>query len=265
MTPPIFVAGELNYKNLNIESKETLIKICKILYDISSVEEQIKLLDYKGLADILFLYCNTKILFTTNKNINGCFFGENIQILKRDVDNSCVPNEYQNSPLNTVIYEGKKEYENNYIWGQLVGWYKQTVDKPNASLSAEKKGSLCYPDIESFFWNENLVNNKIKNNTNGSHINETPNEKNNVNKENENNNELNYPYGGRRQFFDKIKDNISLSWPTTNIWSYKNRNKIYGSVQLDSIFYGNFHLNKVVDYYSYVINKLFLISLNEKN
>ena len=35
LAPPIFVAGELNYNNLNIESKDTLIKISKILYEIS--------------------------------------------------------------------------------------------------------------------------------------------------------------------------------------------------------------------------------------
>ena len=230
LTPPIFMAGEFNYKNLNVESKEIIIKISKILYEISKNEKEIKLLDYKSLADILYLYAQTKVLFTANKNINGSFYGENIQILKRDVDNSCVPEEFINSPLDTVIAEGKKEYENNYIWGQLVGWYKQTVDKPNASLSAERKGVLCYPDIESFFWNENI---------NG-------------------NNEINYPCGGRVEFFEKLKDNISMSWPTTNQWSFKNRNKIYGTIQLDSIIFGNFHLNKVEQYYSYIINQLFL-------
>ena len=263
LTPPIFVAGELNYKNLNIESKDTLLKISKILYEIASVEKEVKLLNYKSLADILSLYAKTKVLFTTNKNINGCFYGENIQILKRDVDNSCVPNEYRNSPLDTVIHEGKKEYENNYIWGQLVGWYKQTVDKPNASLSAERKGALCYPDIESFFWNETLTNNNKSNNGNGNHLNhlnESPNSNiNSIGNKKENNNcEINYPYGGRKQFFEKLKDNISMSWPTTNIWSYKNRNKIYGSIQLDSVIYGNFYLNKIDDYYTYLINQLFL-------
>ena len=232
LAPPIFVAGELNYNNLNIESKDTLIKISKILYEISKKQKEIKYLDYKCLADILYLYAQTRVLFTTNKNINGCFYGENIQILKRDVDITCVPNEFSLSPLDTVIAEGKKEYENNYIWGQLVGWYKQTVDKPNASLSAERKGVLCYPDIESFFWNDNINHG--------------------------NNNEYNYPCGGRLQFFEKMKDNISMSWPTTNQWSFKNRNKIYGTIQLDSIIFGNFHLNKVEQYYSYLINQLFL-------
>ena len=238
LTPPIFIAGELNFKNLNNESKEILIKISKILYEIANKEKTIKLLDYKCLADILYLYAQTRVLFTANKNINGCFYGENIQILKRDVDNSCVPPEFMTYPLDTVIAEGKKEYENNYIWGQLVGWYKQTVDKPNASLSAERKGVLCYPDIESFFWNDNLNNN---------------------------NNEINYPCGGRIQFFEKLKDNISMSWPTTNQWSFKNRNKIYGTIQLDSIIFGNFHLNKVEQYYSYVINQLILNESNKDN
>ena len=259
LTPPIFIAGKLDYKTLNIESKEILLKLAKILYEIALVETDFKLLDYRGLADILSLYAKTKVLFTTNKNINGCFYGENIQILKRDVDNSCVPNEYIKSDLDTVIYEGKKEYENNYIWGQLVGWYKQTVDKPNASLSAERKGALCYPDIESFFWNDYLNNNKINNNINDiHHSNESINSNSSSKKENITNNKVNYPYGGRKQFFEKLKDNISMSWPTTNQWSFKNRNKIYGTIQLDSVIYGNFYLNKIDDYYSYLINLLFL-------
>ena len=48
-----------------------------------------------------------------------------------------------------------------------------------------------------------------------------------------------------------------MSWPTTNQWSFKNRNKIYGTVQLDSVIYGNFYLNKIDDYYSFIINQLF--------
>ena len=242
LSPQIFVAGNINYKNLNIEAKNTLLDVAKILYEISSSEIEIKYLDHKALADILSLYANTKVLFTSNKNVNGSFYGENIQILKRDVDSSCVPNEYIYSPLDTIIAEGKKEYENNYIWGQLVGWYKQTVDKPNASLSSEKKGALCYPDIECFFWNESLNTNKIYNNSSES------------SNTNITNFESNYPCGGRNKLFEKIKDNISMSWPLGNSWSYKNRNRIYGTVQLDAVFYGDFNLNKIENYFSFVID-----------
>ena len=31
-----------------------------------------------------------------------------------------------------------------------MGWYKQTVDKPNSSLSADRRGSLSMPDLHSF-------------------------------------------------------------------------------------------------------------------
>jgi [histone H3]-lysine4 N-trimethyltransferase ATXR3 len=51
-------------------------------------------------------------------------------------------------------YKGQKEYDSQYIWGQLVGWYKQTVDKPNASLSADRRGTLSIPDVQSFIVQE---------------------------------------------------------------------------------------------------------------
>ena len=49
-----------------------------------------------------------------------------------------------------AVYKGYKEYDASFIWGQLVGWFKQTVDKPNASLSAERRGVLCVPDLDTF-------------------------------------------------------------------------------------------------------------------
>ena len=131
------------------------------------------------------------------------------------------------------------------------------MDKPNVTLSAEKKGSLCYPDIESFFWRNYVNNNKISNNANNNKLNDSTNS-NSSSKKEINICGFNYPYGGRKGFYEKLRDNLSLSWPTTSIWSFKNRNKIYGTVQFDSVIYGNFHLNKIDDYYTYVINKLFL-------
>ena len=49
----------------------------------------------------------------------------------------------------STVYKGQKEYDASFIWGQLVGWFKQTVDKPNASLSADRRGTLSVPDLES--------------------------------------------------------------------------------------------------------------------
>jgi len=45
----------------------------------------------------------------------------------------------------------KKIYRPTYVWGQLSGWFKQTVNDPTASLSAERRGALSLPDIESCF------------------------------------------------------------------------------------------------------------------
>lgn len=48
------------------------------------------------------------------------------------------------------IYKGNKEYDAGFIWGQLSAWFKQTVDKPNASLSADRRGTLAVPELDTF-------------------------------------------------------------------------------------------------------------------
>ena len=116
---------------------------------------------------------------------------------------------------------------------------------------------MCYPDIESFFHNEYSNFNKLNGN-NSNHLNESINSNNSSSKKENNNYEFYYPYGGRKHFFEKLKENISMSWPTSNNWNYKNKYKIYGTVQLDSIIYGNFYLNKIGEYYSYIVDQLFL-------
>lgn len=44
-----------------------------------------------------------------------------------------------------------KRYGAGFVWGQLNGWYKQTVFDPTASLSAERRGTISLPDIESCY------------------------------------------------------------------------------------------------------------------
>jgi hypothetical protein len=67
---------------------------------------------------------------------------ENIEVNDATVKNT--------DDLGKTVYKGCKEYDPSYIWGQLIGWYKQTVDKPNASLSADRRGTVSMPDLESF-------------------------------------------------------------------------------------------------------------------
>ena len=45
----------------------------------------------------------------------------------------------------------RKKYSQQYIWGQLNGWFKQTVYDPAATLSAERRGTLSLPDVESAY------------------------------------------------------------------------------------------------------------------
>jgi phage terminase large subunit GpA-like protein len=110
--------------------------------------------------------------------------------------------------LEDTIHSGEKIYEKNYIWGQLIGWFKQTVDKPNASLSTDRRGTLSFPEISSFFPNskeKELFTRKDSKKSNS--------------------NMWEYPFGTRNQFLDKLCKNYSHMWQTNNKWSYKNKCK----------------------------------------
>ena len=56
------------------------------------------------------------------------------------------------------IYKKDKKYGCNYLWGQMVYWTKQTIDKPDASLSAGRRGTLTYPEIISSFFRTRAIN-----------------------------------------------------------------------------------------------------------
>ena len=221
--PITFISQNISYKKLNEKIRKNLLEVSSLIKQCAQYETSHKLVYYEGLGDILYLYAKTKIHFTPNQNVTGQYLSEKIQIRKRDVDISCLSSEFLDSPLDTVITEEKKEYENHYLWGQLVGWYKQTVDKPNASLSAERRGTLSYPELESFFVKDD--NEKI----------------------------FNYPCGGKENFYSKLIENTSLMWPVGNDWSFKNKFKVYGTVQFDAVYYENFYLNKIKQYVSDIV------------
>ncbi len=44
-----------------------------------------------------------------------------------------------------------KRYAPLFMWGQLSGWFKQTVYDVTASLSAERRGTLSLPDMDSCY------------------------------------------------------------------------------------------------------------------
>ena len=105
-----------------------------------------------ALCDNLILYAMTLTYFTLNDYFR-CR-GREVCIRKCDVHMSTAVSNPANlldvADSEKTVYKGNKEYGSTYVWGQLVGWFKQTVDKPNASLSADRRGTLSMPDLESF-------------------------------------------------------------------------------------------------------------------
>jgi len=101
-------------------------------------------------------------------------------------------------PLKVVYSEGKR-YQPGYLWGQLSGWYKQTVADPSASLSAERRGTISLPELTSCFGGRK-------------------------------------PYKDRKKIIERVTTAPHQMWPTGTIWSFKNKHKIYGSPWLDKAF-----------------------------
>mmetsp|Transcript_14956 Transcript_14956/g.26159 ORF Transcript_14956/g.26159 Transcript_14956/m.26159 type:complete len:448 (+) Transcript_14956:1888-3231(+) len=98
-----------------------------------------------------------------------------------------------------VIYSEEKKYQGGFIWGQMSGWFKQTVSAPDASLSAERRGTLSLPDLGSCFKNYNYS----------------------------------YYVKERETVINRILNGPDNMWPTGTHWSFKNRNRLYGSPWLD--------------------------------
>ena len=94
----------------------------------------------------------------------------------------------------------RKQYRPLYLWGQLNGWFKQTVNDPTASLSAERRGTMSLPDIESCFGGTGK----------GS-------------------------YGPKERFelVDHVEKRPDSMWRTGTQWSFRNDSKVYGSPMFD--------------------------------
>eukprot|EP01016_Furgasonia_blochmanni_P024137 TRINITY_DN2599_c0_g1_i2.p1 TRINITY_DN2599_c0_g1~~TRINITY_DN2599_c0_g1_i2.p1 ORF type:complete len:672 (+),score=154.96 TRINITY_DN2599_c0_g1_i2:1413-3428(+) len=156
----------------------------------------------QAFADVLYLYAFTFSYFRAF-DYKGCQ-SEAVVVRKCDVHE---PNKYEKIEHNTAeleavsLHSENKKYSNQFIWGQLVGWFKQTVDKPQASLSEGRRGTLAYPSFTESF--------------------RTP----------------SFPFKGRAKWLESIKMKPSNMWPTGDKWSYKNERKVYGTVSFDGIVY----------------------------
>lgn len=143
------------------ECKDNYLRIMDYLREISWIIRRIKskVIHTEALADTLYLYSYIENYFTPNENYDKVI-GEEVWVRKCEVTTDPRNRGGEHNPFLTdeerIVHKGQKVYDSMYIWGQLSGWFKQSVDKPNASLSADKRGTLWYPDLESFILQKQL-------------------------------------------------------------------------------------------------------------
>ncbi|XP_024381473.1 histone-lysine N-methyltransferase ATXR3 isoform X3 [Physcomitrium patens] len=91
-------------------------------------------------ADLIHLYAYTKHFFTNNDY--GLVDSPPILIYACDLG----PKHSGAGP-----YMWRKSYSKNYVWGQLISWFRQTSVDPGASLVQDRRGCLMLPDISSCY------------------------------------------------------------------------------------------------------------------
>ena len=217
------------YKNLNsaIQKKfTTLSALFKCVHSTS--------INTKSLSEILYMHSKTKTYFTLCNSYERVISKE-VEVRLCDVTGEKkIQTELMAEAQGSTVYKGVKEYDSSFILAQLSGWFKHTVNRSNASLSTEKRGTLTYPDLESFIVKPAPkpiigTERQIIKLSMGMWKPPTSTEEETDQKKYE------YPTGERTEFYKKVAEVPSFIWPLGNSWSYKNKAKFYGSIQFDSI------------------------------
>ena len=93
----------------------------------------------QGIADILHLIALTRVYFSEIPYFS--FESDPVSIRHCEVSKA--------SSNHTIFKSLKKKYSAFHIQGTLSGWFKQTVEKPASSLSADKRGTLSVSSLEN--------------------------------------------------------------------------------------------------------------------
>ncbi|KAL3697909.1 hypothetical protein R1sor_011985 [Riccia sorocarpa] len=107
----------------------------------------------------------------------------------------------------------RKVYGKDYVWGQLINWFKQNVVDPGSSLAKSAHGCLVLPDISSCY------------SRNPQH-------------------DLQRGYGpkARDKMIQHMENKPQQKWPKLKVWSqfwcFKNERGLFGSPMLDAVVDG---------------------------
>jgi hypothetical protein len=103
-----------------------------------------------------------------------------------------------------------KTYSKEYVWGQLIGWYKQSVADPGASLAKAGRGCLTLPDVSSCY--AKSMQHDFRQGYGPKH---------------------------REKMICQMEEKPQQKWPTSKFWSqfwsFKNERGLFGSPMLDSV------------------------------
>eukprot|EP00826_Nyctotherus_ovalis_P047374 TRINITY_DN5443_c0_g1_i9.p1 TRINITY_DN5443_c0_g1~~TRINITY_DN5443_c0_g1_i9.p1 ORF type:complete len:508 (-),score=88.05 TRINITY_DN5443_c0_g1_i9:237-1760(-) len=187
----------------------------------------------KSLSDILLMYANTTTYFTSSNTYERVVSRE-VEVRLCDVTGEkSIGKELDAERQAATVYRGAKEYDSYFVLAQLGGWFKQSANRSNASFAAEKRGTLCYPDLDSFIGKSALkpiraTMRQVMKMSTGAW--KPPASHDAVETK-----RGDYPTGERDEFYKKIIEVPSFVWPSNNNWTYKNKTKLYGSLSFDSI------------------------------
>ena len=83
---------------------------------------------HHGAADVIHLWAHTQTFFTVNEKFKSV---KSEPFTMEDLG-------YPDQKLAQENMAAGKVYGSQYVWGQLMFWMKQTIDKPDASLSQSR-------------------------------------------------------------------------------------------------------------------------------
>lgn len=177
-----------------------------------------------GIADMLHLIAYTRVFFT--ELCYASFESSPVKIRHCEIAKiSAKPGDFK---------ELRKKYSSFHIQGTLCGWYKQTVEKPAASLSADKRGTLSLACIEIPIEGE-------------------------------------YSAKLRKILIDHIREKPHSTWPSRpNVkypWgNFTNKAKVLGSPMFDSAFFEDCSmLSKALDCLDLPADKCQIVNTYYKN